>query len=258
MNNRDILNLYDAYVEIYDELDEAKKMKGEDPCWKGYEMVGTKKKSGREVPNCVPKEEVDYVDEEKKEFPRDKVRTQAAKHERNYLTRPNSAVGQRSKQKAKKMKAIASTVEVGDDPRNTMHGQDLRKIREKVDIYDIVLSHLLDEGYAETLEASEKIMVNMSEDWMNNILDEAKVDWHNRDQSNVTDRVRVLRDRNRRNAPGVPDGYQTAARRSRHETSRGKKQQKGIKPTSDNLGKMGRGPYRKQQFKRTGNDLYKD
>ena len=38
-------------------LDEAKKMKGEDPCWKGYEMVGTKKKGGKEVPNCVPKEE---------------------------------------------------------------------------------------------------------------------------------------------------------------------------------------------------------
>ena len=28
-----------------------------DPCWKGYEMVGTKKKGSKEVPNCVPKEE---------------------------------------------------------------------------------------------------------------------------------------------------------------------------------------------------------
>jgi len=35
---------------------EAKKMKGEDPCWKGYQMVGTKKKGGKEVPNCVPEE----------------------------------------------------------------------------------------------------------------------------------------------------------------------------------------------------------
>ena len=26
-----------------------------DPCWKGYEMVGKKKKNGKEVPNCVPK-----------------------------------------------------------------------------------------------------------------------------------------------------------------------------------------------------------
>ena len=35
---------------------EAKKMKGADPCWKGYEMIGKKNKNGKEVPNCVPKE----------------------------------------------------------------------------------------------------------------------------------------------------------------------------------------------------------
>ena len=29
----------------------------ENPCWKGYQMVGTKKKDGREVPNCVPNNE---------------------------------------------------------------------------------------------------------------------------------------------------------------------------------------------------------
>ena len=32
----------------------------ENPCWKGYEMVGMKDKDGREVPNCVPvKEDID-------------------------------------------------------------------------------------------------------------------------------------------------------------------------------------------------------
>jgi len=34
---------------------EKKKMKGKDPCWDGYEMIGTKKKGEKEVPNCVPK-----------------------------------------------------------------------------------------------------------------------------------------------------------------------------------------------------------
>jgi hypothetical protein len=34
----------------------SKKMKSEDPCWEGYEMVGKKTKNGKEVPNCVPKE----------------------------------------------------------------------------------------------------------------------------------------------------------------------------------------------------------
>jgi hypothetical protein len=40
----------------YLSLAEAKKKitASEDPCWKGYKMVGTKKKGGREVPNCVP------------------------------------------------------------------------------------------------------------------------------------------------------------------------------------------------------------
>jgi len=35
------------------------------PCWKGYEMIGMKKKNGRDVPNCVPiSEEYDVVNEE--------------------------------------------------------------------------------------------------------------------------------------------------------------------------------------------------
>ena len=36
----------------WDKLEEDK-----DPCWKGYEMIGMKKKGGRKVPNCVPVEE---------------------------------------------------------------------------------------------------------------------------------------------------------------------------------------------------------
>ena len=42
--------------------------------------------------------------------------------------------------------------------------------QEQVDIYDIILSHLLDEGYAETPEAAESIMANMSEEWRDSIL----------------------------------------------------------------------------------------
>jgi len=40
----------------------------------------------------------------------------------------------------------------------------------KEDIYDIILSHLLDEGYAETPEAAEAIMLNMSEEWRQSII----------------------------------------------------------------------------------------
>ena len=42
--------------------------------------------------------------------------------------------------------------------------------KEQVDLYDIILSHLLDEGYADTQEQAEVIMVNMSEDWRESII----------------------------------------------------------------------------------------
>jgi len=44
-------------------------------------------------------------------------------------------------------------------------------MEEAVDLYDIILSHLLDEGYADTEQAAEAIMVNMSEDWRESIVE---------------------------------------------------------------------------------------
>ena len=61
--------------------------------------------------------------------------------------------------------------------RVTMHPDnrtDLNDYKEQVDLYDIILSHLLDEGYAETQEQAEVIMVNMSEDWRESICEEYK------------------------------------------------------------------------------------
>ena len=41
-----------------------------------------------------------------------------------------------------------------------------------LDIFDVVKGYLLDEGYAETEQAAMVIMVNMSEEWRSEILDE--------------------------------------------------------------------------------------
>jgi len=43
-------------------------------------------------------------------------------------------------------------------------------VRESYDIYDIILSYLLDEGYANSVESAEVIMVNMSEEWRDSII----------------------------------------------------------------------------------------
>jgi len=72
---------------------------------------------------------------------------------------------------------------------------------EAVDLYDIILSHLLDEGYAETQEQAEVIMVNMSEDWRESIveevLDEGQKKYPTEKVENAGNRkVRTLRDPN--------------------------------------------------------------
>ena len=44
--------------------------------------------------------------------------------------------------------------------------------QENYDAYDLVLSHLINEGYADTQEAALAIMGNMSEDWRQSIVEE--------------------------------------------------------------------------------------
>ena len=75
------------------------------------------------------------------------------------------------------------------------------KLADSYDLYDIILSHLLDEGYAETQEAAEAIMVNMSEDWRESIveevLDEGQKKYPTEKVENAGNRkVRTLRDPN--------------------------------------------------------------
>ena len=62
------------------------------------------------------------------------------------------------------------------------------KLADSYDLYDIILSHLLDEGYAETLEQAQVIMVNMSEEWRQSIF-EAPGEWF----GGIRDKARASR-----------------------------------------------------------------
>ncbi len=46
----------------------AEEMQGPDPCWKGYTMLGTKKKNGKDVPNCVKSDSSDSSECDKSEY----------------------------------------------------------------------------------------------------------------------------------------------------------------------------------------------
>ena len=46
-------------MKSYEQLITELRKRKDDPCWDGYTQVGTKKKRGKEVPNCVPLKEED-------------------------------------------------------------------------------------------------------------------------------------------------------------------------------------------------------
>ena len=63
-------------------------------------------------------------------------------------------------------------IKQGDSRRRTSKkwgGPNPRTRKENVDLYDVILEYLLDEGYADTQEAALAIMGNMSEDWRESI-----------------------------------------------------------------------------------------
>jgi len=121
MDAKDIRNLQEAYLEVYQELDE--------------ERVPVRKRGGISAPE----------DERS-------IGGEANRRNKDYWA---SVIGKnRDRGAGNKAKRRAAALN-----------------KEDVDIYDIILSHLLDEGYAETPEAAEVIMVNMSDDWRESIVE---------------------------------------------------------------------------------------
>ena len=133
MNSQDLHNLQEAYIGVY-ELDED-----------GWQPP-TQKKA-------------------------DKMMKQASK-----LHRTASETGEPGNPEAEKKHTQASKIYFMSrrmsDKATARDKEAARKEFVNEDLYDIILSHLLDEGYADTQEQAEVIMVNMSEDWRESIVEE--------------------------------------------------------------------------------------
>ena len=56
--SEDIVASYEPEGEVVEGLKQARKNVGADKCWDGYKAKGTKKKGGKEVPNCVKEDGV--------------------------------------------------------------------------------------------------------------------------------------------------------------------------------------------------------
>jgi len=82
----DDYSVWKKHHEISKRISAIKKQLGEglrdpkdNPCWKGYHPVGTKKKAGRTVPNCVPNANEGVAEDQLDEISQDTARSYAQK-----------------------------------------------------------------------------------------------------------------------------------------------------------------------------------
>ena len=62
----------------------------QDPCWDGYRQLGMKKKNGKEVPNCIPEEELEEAEHQGREVTLNKPSAGDVKKSKVFVKDPET------------------------------------------------------------------------------------------------------------------------------------------------------------------------
>jgi hypothetical protein len=186
MDAQELRNLQEAYLEVV--MNEAYQ-----PFPKGKVDKKMASKAVRATKHQVAATWGDKNKSSENQEKANKLGSQA-KHMAQISTEKNKEAnarsrGIKSKHRSEVKKRIRYMDDVARQQRERGYGGTAIK-KEEIDIYDLILSYLLDEGYVETPEAAEAIMVNMSEEWRDSILLEKKKqydDGHGFDRSKHPD-----------------------------------------------------------------------
>ena len=183
MNSQELRALQEAYMEVYNEGYKSfphEKVKAKSKKLKtDRESLGKKPLTGKsdsEISDTLNKMEKSRNRETRLGLQSNTAHSFVPKQkEKSNRNRPESE--KRSK-----------TVEPQKSFGNRLMRSDGQGIKDsyEYDLYDIILSHLLDEGYADTEQAAQVIMVNMSEDWRESIC-EGYVELNKKRQRRMTD-----------------------------------------------------------------------
>ena len=165
MDAQELRNLQEAYMEVYDEAYK--------PLPKGKVDKKMASKAVRAAKHQVAATWGDKSKSSENQEKANKLGSQAKKLAQISTEKNKEANswrrGVQSKHKSEVKKRIRYMDDNARQQRERGYGGSAIK-KEQVDLYDIILSHLLDEGYAETPEAAEAIMANMSEEWRQSIV----------------------------------------------------------------------------------------
>ena len=218
MNSQELRALQEAYMEVYNEGYKSfpyEKVKAKSKKLKtDRESLGKKPLTGKsdsEISDTLNKMEKSRNRETRLGLQSNTAHSFVPKQkEKSNRNRPESE--KRSK-----------TVEPQKSFGNRLTRSDKQGIQDSYDLYDIILSHLLDEGYADTEQAAEAIMVNMSEEWRESIMEANK--YEGEIGATKKQKQNLRRDRD---FGGVlhPDDYKSQGepvRQSAHRARRGNK-----------------------------------
>ena len=188
MDSQELRNLQEAYLEVYSELYEERAL---DEKYEGGRELADRMRAGHGIKikaKPLSGEKGDgsgYGEDKKFAKPDDKIEkpgTTVPPFKKGgygrispvipYGIGANSTKSRSANSRVRRLDPGAPTSQkLPPEDKKKLSREIVRKPKnEEYDLYDIILSHLLDEGYAETVESAEAIMVNMSEDWRDAIL----------------------------------------------------------------------------------------
>ena len=172
MNSQELRNLQEAYNQVY-ELDEATAMAKRGLDEPAIRSAIAKKTGGGSFADKATKraDRQTYGDKKKKDGRENLARKQRGDFRDTTSSSPGLH-GYAYKSDDPKVKAKQSA---RGKQRGALTPNEKKQLNNSYDLYDIILSHLIDEGYADTEESALVIMGNMSEEWRASILSEDPV-----------------------------------------------------------------------------------
>jgi hypothetical protein len=185
MNSQELRALQEAYSQVYapQELDEAEGSYGQTP--KAQQKMGDLANKRRNTPASEysergeKKKKVDSASRHFNRMGNPDAGNKGKKSSRPYYLGGRHGMTQKDRDWSRGADEYGHSGYDGEGGGGSLpKGKKLERQRktgvsaESFDLYDIILSHLLDEGYADTQEAAEAIMVNMGEDWRESIVEQ--------------------------------------------------------------------------------------
>ena len=181
MNSQELRALQEAYSQVY-ELDEAEGSYGQTP--KAQQKMGDLANKRRNTPASEysergeKKKKVDSASRHFNRMGNPDAGNKGKKSSRPYYPAGRKGMTQKDRDWSRGADEYGHSGYDGEGGGGSLpKGKKLERQRktgvsaESFDLYDVILSHLLDEGYADTEEAATAIMVNMSEEWRDSIVE---------------------------------------------------------------------------------------